>query len=251
MNINLPKLSTNRISHLFSLLLLISGLLLLSGCGSPGNSSSELHAKAMSQPVPPMQPATSVDFDSQVDIPVSAVDSQMDTPERTVDGQVDTPERVVIPSIGVDTTVVDLGWSEATDPTGRILNDWDVAAYAAGWHVNSNKLGEGGNVVMSGHNNILGAVFRELDQLDAGDVATVWSGDRRYDYEIKAVFIVPERDASNEQRLENAKWIGEFNDDRLTLVTCWPRDDNSHRVIAVGQLVDEAAGAQSTSDTTQ
>ena len=51
---------------------------------------------------------------------------------------------------------------------GKIFNEWDVAAYAAGWHKNSSLPGTGGNVVMSGHNNILGAVFREFDQLKKG-----------------------------------------------------------------------------------
>ena len=157
------------------------------------------------------------------------------------------PDRIVISSIGLDTKVVDLGWSAATDPAGRIFNNWDVLAYAAGWHINSDPLGDGGNVVLSGHNNVLGAVFRELDQLDKGDVATVWSGGKQYDYKIDEVFIVPERDATYAQRLENARWIGEFDDNRLTLVTCWPRDGNSHRIIAVGHFVDDSVddGGQS------
>ena len=203
---------------MMGLLLLATSLLLLSACSSLGADSAPRVLEPTNRPVPQMQPASYADFD---------------TDERI-------PERITIPSIGLDTQVVDLGWSAATDPAGRIFNNWDVAAYAAGWHVNSAPLGAGGNVVLSGHNNILGAVFRELDQLDSGDVATIWSGGKRYDYEIEEVFIVPERDATYEQRLENAKWIGEFDDNRVTLVTCWPRDDNSHRIIAIGHLVGES-----------
>ncbi len=144
----------NRIPQLLGLLLLASSLLLLSACSSIGADSAPLVVEPINRPVPQMQPASYADFD---------------TDERI-------PERITIPSIGLDTKVVDLGWSAATDPAGRIFNNWDVAAYAAGWHVNSDLLGAGGNVVLSGHNNILGAVFRELDQLDSGDVATIWSG---------------------------------------------------------------------------
>ena len=155
------------------------------------------------------------------------------------DERVYVPDRIIIPSIDMDTPVVELGWSAATDPSGRVFSRWDVAAYAAGWHINSAELGQSGNVVMSGHNNILGSVFRELDQLKQGDIATVWSGNTRYDYEIDKVVIVPDKHATLEQRRANAEWIHQFDDDRLTLVSCWPRDDNSHRIIAVAHLVDD------------
>ncbi len=198
------------------LLLIVSSLLILSGCSAAGSSNTGSFIQTADRPAPPIQPAN---FDDST-------------------GGDRTPDRIAIPSIGLDTKVVDLGWSAATDPAGRVFNNWDVSAYAAGWHINSDPPGDGGNVVLSGHNNILGAVFRELDQLDTGDVATVWSGGKQYEYEIDEVFIVPERDATYEQRLENARWIGEFDDNRLTLVTCWPRDGNSHRIIAVGHFID-------------
>lgn len=142
------------------------------------------------------------------------------------------PDRLVLPVIHVDIPVVELGWS-TKQQDGQIFSEWEVAEYAAGWHKNSARLGEGGNVVMSGHNNILGSVFRELDQLKRGDEITVWSGSQSFAYKVDKVMIVPEKYATIEQRKENAKWIGSFADDRLTLVSCWPRDDNTHRIIVV------------------
>lgn len=156
------------------------------------------------------------------------------------------PDRLLIPAIELDTPVVELGWSASTDPDGRVFSQWDVAEYAAGWHKNSAPLGLNGNVVMSGHNNILGSVFRELDQLREGDIATVTSGDIEYDYTISAVMIVPDKTATTEQRKENAKWIGTFEDDRLTLVSCWPRDDNTHRIIVVAHRTGEAEAGSAT-----
>ncbi|NJN36898.1 MAG: sortase [Nitrospiraceae bacterium] len=87
--------------------------------------------------------------------------------------------------------------------------------------------------MMSGHNNVLGAVFRELDQLRRGDPITLWAGQRRFDYVVNDVLIVPEKYASPEQQRTNARWIGDFSDTRLTLVSCWPRDDNTHRIIVI------------------
>jgi sortase A len=151
------------------------------------------------------------------------------------------PDRMEIPAIDVDIPVVELGWSRKTDRTGEIFSEWDVAEYAAGWHKNSALPGEPGNVVMSGHNNILGAVFRELDQLKRGDPITVWSGAKRYDYSVEQVVVVPDKSVSEEQRIENARWIGEFDDDRLTLVSCWPRNNNTHRIVVVARPADSQA----------
>lgn len=143
------------------------------------------------------------------------------------------PERLQIPSIKLDVPVVELGWSTKKDNSGAIFSDWDVAEFAAGWHKNSARLNEAGNIVLSGHNNIYGAVFRELDQLRRGDEITVEAGAQTVSYVVHDVLIVPEKYASLEQRKQNANWIGQFDDERLTLVSCWPRDDNTHRIIVV------------------
>ena len=153
------------------------------------------------------------------------------------------PDRIEMPSIHLETDVVELGWHPARNDAGAIFSEWDVAYNAAGWHKNSALLGQGGNVVLSGHNNVAGAVFRELDQLKKGDEAIVWSGGRRFRYLIENVMIVPEKYASQEQREENASWIKPLEDDRLTLVSCWPQDDNSHRIIVVARP-EEIATAQ-------
>lgn len=149
------------------------------------------------------------------------------------------PYRLQLPAIEVDVPVVELGWHPATNHAGQIFSEWDVAEYAAGWHKNSALPGTGGNVVMSGHNNILGAVFRELDQLKQGDEAIVWAGGKRYTYLVDRVMVVPEAYAKPEQRVANARWIAPFDDDRLTLVSCWPRNDNTHRIIVVAHLAGE------------
>lgn len=153
------------------------------------------------------------------------------------------PQRISIPSIDLDTGVVELAWHPVQDDEGQIFSEWDVADQAAGWHKNSSLIEQGGNVVLSGHNNILGAVFRELDQLKRGDEAVLWSDNEEHRYLVDKVMIVPEKYATQEQREANAAWIGHFEDDRLTLVSCWPRDDNSHRIIVVAYADDSQASA--------
>lgn len=185
-------------------------LLLLGGCGGAETNGSTAQAQS-AEPAPPMG-------GPQLARPVAL--------PRAL------PDRLVLPAIHVDIPVVELGWS-TTQKEDQVFSEWDVAEYAAGWHKNSAQLGEGGNVVMSGHNNILGSVFRELDQLKRGDAITVWAGSQSFQYKVDKVMIVPEKYATPAQRKDNASWIGPFADDRLTLVSCWPRDDNTHRIIVV------------------
>jgi sortase A len=204
------------------LLGLAAGSLLLASCGQrksaprlepePAGATSRQHA----EPVPPIGAAAPA-------MPTAAA----------------APSRIELPAIDVDVPVVALGWHPATDQAGQILSEWDVAEYAAGWHKNSALPGTTGNVVMSGHNNILGAVFRELDQIRRGDEVVVWAGAQRYRYLVDRVVVVPEKDATLEQRQANARWIGPFDDSRLTLVSCWPRNDNTHRIIVVAHLQTE------------
>jgi hypothetical protein len=45
--------------------------------------------------------------------------------------------------------------------------------------------------------------------------------------------IFEEKDQPLDVRLENARWILPSEDERITLVTCWPQDSNTHRLVIV------------------
>jgi len=199
----------------FRQLLLLTLLLLLTTSCNRAGPTNALALARNNEPVPPRQ--------------VPALQHPV--------AEGDLPDRLVIASIDVDIPVVELGWQSNQAESGAIFSEWEVAEYAAGWHKNSALLGDdsinGGNVVMSGHNNILGAVFRELDQLKRGDKITLWSGEESFAYAVDKVMIVPEKYATDAQRRANAAWIGPFDESRLTLVSCWPRDDNTHRIIVI------------------
>ncbi len=150
------------------------------------------------------------------------------------------PMRLVIPSIGLDTPVVTVGW-EARVVNGEFRgNQWQTADGAAGYHRTSALPGQVGNTVISGHNNIGGAVFKDLHRLKLGDRVEVYTRQRRLDFVVAANFIVEEAGVSVEQRRANAKWIGPTADVRLTLITCFPPWGNSHRTIVIAIPVSEA-----------
>lgn len=105
--------------------------------------------------------------------------------------------------------------------------------YAAGWHIDSAAPGETGNVVLNGHNNVYGEVFRDLDKIEAGDEIIIRADGTNYVYAVAERHIIKDKWVSVETHEENAQWVQPTEDDRLTLVTCWPYTGNTHRLIVV------------------
>jgi sortase A len=146
------------------------------------------------------------------------------------------PSRLVIPVISVDATVMPVGWY-TVEEGGESVSVWDVADYAVGWHKTSAYPGQGENVVMNGHHNIRGKVFRYLVDLQAGDEVIVYVGETVYHYQVTEKHILEEKNAPAEVREQNARWIAPTGDERVTLVTCWPYTNNTHRVIVIAKPV--------------
>lgn len=148
------------------------------------------------------------------------------------------PTRILIPSIGVDSVVVEVGFN-LVDENGVLTREWITADYGAGHHEGSANPGTQGNVVISGHNNIYGRVFRLLERVKPDDeVILETATGRRYRYVVQEQVIVPEAGVSQAKRQANAAYMAPTEDARLTLISCWPYWTNTHRVIVVAELVE-------------
>ncbi len=155
------------------------------------------------------------------------------TPSPTAAPRPRAPDRIVIPRLGVDGPVVPVGWHALTID-GQLYGQWDVPdGYAAGWHNTSAPLGQPGNTVLNGHHNTQGKIFAGLIDLTPGDPVILYSRGRAYRYLVAQTMVLQERWRTPEERLENARWIQPSDDERVTLVTCWPDNGNSHRLILV------------------
>ncbi len=142
------------------------------------------------------------------------------------------PIRLVIPVIGLDTPVRAATWWKVMYE-GYVFDQWRAPKNAGGWQTDSAWLGEPGNTVINGHNNEFGEVFRYLDKLNVGDFIYAYSVNNEYVYVVRNKMILLEAGVSSKVRMENASWIGKSTDERLTLVTCWPYESNTHRLIIV------------------
>ena len=147
------------------------------------------------------------------------------------------PSLIEIPAIKVKVQVVAAGPGKKV---GNSSVEWSSPDKGrVGWHNYSGRLGETKNIVMNGHNNIQGSVFRKLYTLQAGDLVTVSSASYIKVYQVQEVLKLLERGVSYEQRVQNAQYIQPMNDDRLTLISCWPETNNTHRIIVIAKPVGE------------
>lgn len=143
------------------------------------------------------------------------------------------PRRIEIKKINLDAPIVLAGMRVVKNGSGDYIQWLAPDGFAAGWHADSASLGMPGNTVLNGHHNVFGEVFKGLIALENGDFIHIYAGDWLVVYTIANKVIVPERNVSLEERLENAQWIAPSNDERLTLITCYPYTSNTHRLILV------------------
>lgn len=143
------------------------------------------------------------------------------------------PDRILIDAIGLDAPVVPVG-QHPLKVDGKVYSQWDVPDYfAAGWQQDSAPLGQAGNTVLDGHHNIDGEVFRHLVRLKPGDRITLEAQGRRFHYIVVQTMTLPERDQPIQVRLNNARWILPTDDERVTLITCWPYTSNTYRLVVI------------------
>jgi sortase A len=146
------------------------------------------------------------------------------------------PDRLVIPSIDLDSPIVPIGW-HTVEVEGMRTRVWEVADYTVGWHQTSSYPGRGGNIVLNGHHNIKGQVFRYLVELEPGDQIYLYAQEKVYTFAVTEKHILKEKGESLEVRRENARWIEPTDDERLTMITCWPYTNNTHRLVIVARPV--------------
>jgi LPXTG-site transpeptidase (sortase) family protein len=147
------------------------------------------------------------------------------------------PDRLVIPAIRLDAPVISATLKDIAYQ-GKPYQQWVAPdSFDVGLLTTSAPLGVAGNTVLIGHHNEYGEVFGHLVDLKVGDLIRIYSGDKEFTYIIDLKMILPERFQPLEVRLKNAQWIAPSQDERLTLVTCWPYDNNTHRLIIVAKPV--------------
>ena len=125
--------------------------------------------------------------------------------------------QIVIPAIGVDAPIV-LG------------DGWEQLKQGVGQHLGSTDPGKNGNLILSAHNDIFGQIFRDLDQLQAGDEITIYTNVRAYTYVIDKQPDVVEPTF--------VQVLDQTPDPTVTLISCYPYLVDNKRIVVKASLMD-------------
>jgi len=183
--------------------------------------------------LPPPAPSATPVVNSSMD--VSATPELQPAPAQVSEPKkMPAPTHLTIPAIKVDSDIVAVGVSPI-DIDGQQAYIWDVAPYAVGHHFSSADPGEGENVVLSGHDDWQGEVFKNLWKVKQGDQIVLKAGNKDWHYHVDQILDFSEVGQPLDKRLENAAFIGTTGDERLTLVTCYPYGVDSDRIIIIAR----------------
>jgi sortase A len=125
------------------------------------------------------------------------------------------PRRLDLPSIGKINLPVVEG------------DGWEQLKQGVGHHVGSADPGTTGNVVLSAHNDIFGELFRDLDRLQPGDEAVVYTDSSRFAYRVIRVETVAPTDVSV---------LNPTGRPTLTLISCYPYMIDNRRIVVTAEL---------------
>jgi len=125
-----------------------------------------------------------------------------------------SPTRIVIPAINVDWPIVP-------------GDSWDELKQGIGHRAGSANPGERGNLILSGHNDVYGEPFRDLEKLDAGKDVFVYAGTTSFRYVVKAKRVLIPTDLSV---------LAPSRNPIVTLITCVPYRVDTHRLVVIGEL---------------
>jgi len=122
--------------------------------------------------------------------------------------------RIQVPAIGVDAPVVQ-------------GDGWEQLKKGVAQHIGTPNPGENGNIVLSGHNDVFGEVFRDLDRLKPGDLVVLFTAQRQYTYVITGTRIVMPTQVEVMDPTPNPT---------LTLISCHPYLVDNHRIVVSAVL---------------
>jgi sortase A len=125
-----------------------------------------------------------------------------------------SPTRIVISAIGVDWPIVQ-------------GDSWEELKQGIGHRVGSVNPGERGNLILSGHNDVYGEPFRDLEKLEIGKDVLVHAGATAFRYVVKTKRVVAPTDLTP---------LAPFKTPIVTLITCTPYRVDTHRLIVIGEL---------------
>ncbi len=122
--------------------------------------------------------------------------------------------RIQIPAIGVDAPIVQ-------------GDGWEQLKKGVGQHIGSANPGQIGNLVLAGHNDVYGEVFRYLENLKVGEQVIIYTQLRQYVYTVTETRIVEPT---------QVEIMSPTASPTVTLISCYPYLVDNKRIVVFGKL---------------
>ena len=122
--------------------------------------------------------------------------------------------RIQIPAIKVDAPIVQ-------------GDGWEQLKKGVGQFIGSANPGEDGNVVLSGHDDVYGEIFRYLDRLQPGDQVILYTHQRQYTYIVERTVIV---------KPTAVEVMASTGSPTVTLISCYPYLVDNQRIVVFARL---------------
>jgi sortase A len=122
--------------------------------------------------------------------------------------------RIQIPALKVDAPIVQ-------------GDGWEQLKKGIAQHIGSANPGQVGNVVLSGHNDVYGELFRYLDKLVPGDKVILYTQQRQYVYVITQTILV---------QPTQVEVMAPTSESTVTLISCYPYLVDKQRIVVFATL---------------
>jgi len=155
------------------------------------------------------------------------------TPTPTVTPLPPPATRLSIPAIDLNVSIEESYPKLQKSADGTSYYIWDPPAYAAGHYNSSGNPGEGRNIVLDGHNNTLGEVFRDLNNLTPGDEINLLTETSVFTYQVQERLIIPYVGTEEQADVQIKALIAYQSSERVTLISCWPYATFTNRIIII------------------
>jgi sortase A len=122
--------------------------------------------------------------------------------------------RIQIPALNVDAPIVQ-------------GDGWEQLKKGVAQHIGSANPGQTGNVVLSGHNDVYGELFRYLDKLVPGDKIILYTQQRQYVYIVTQTILV---------QPTQVEVMAATSEPTVTLISCYPYLVDKQRIVVFATL---------------
>jgi len=104
---------------------------------------------------------------------------------------------------------------------------WEQLKKGVGQHIGSANPGQNGNVVLAGHDDVFGEVYRNLDKLQPGDRVILYTMQQQYTYLVIETRIVEPGQVDV---------MNPTTDPIVTLISCYPYMVDNKRIVVFAKL---------------